>query len=79
MMLARKWDRICLRVHSDRTDKAGRIIASKDNIFDHIAADEREESLFSDLAGLRQYLLLVEAEMMSRDSVVLQRPPDDRA
>lgn len=66
MMLARKWDRITLRVSADLLGDNGALCASKDNIFEHIAADDRNEDLLSDIAGLRQYLILVEAEMIVR-------------
>jgi len=55
MMLARKWDRLEVRLQKVGYD-----------IFRGIASDERREGLIDDIRDLRRYLLLVEAEMRAR-------------
>lgn len=71
MMLARKWDRIELRVGKVGVEQPpGAIakIASAWDIFAHIEADDRSEGLIDDVRDLRRYLLLVEAEMRARNA-----------
>lgn len=55
MMLARKWDRMEMRLKKIGYD-----------IFKGIATDERGEGLIDDVRDLRRYLMLVEAEMRAR-------------
>ena len=69
MMLARKWDRIEQRVsRSFRTPvQLGEPRdVTKWDIFAHLECDKREESLIDDIRDLRNYLLLVEEEMMEK-------------
>jgi hypothetical protein len=79
MMLARKWDRLERQVqqplvHPDAIlEKVGDVIKNDPekivppyDIFAHIASDNRAEGVIDDIRDLRRYLLLVEAEMMSR-------------
>jgi hypothetical protein len=74
MMLARKWDRLKQRVVTRIDAAEGVRGASRDNVFEHIAADGRSESVIDDIRGLRQYLLLVEGEMVARGSVEIATP-----
>jgi hypothetical protein len=60
MMLARKWDRLEQFVQN----------RSGWDIFLAISSDQRDEGVIDDIRDLRQYLLLVETEMMTR----LKRP-----
>ena len=53
MMLARKWDRLEEQVKRDGYD-----------IFASCANDTRPEGILDDIADLRRYLLLVEAQVM---------------
>lgn len=53
MMLARKWDRLEEQVKLERYD-----------VFAAVALDHREEGLLDDIADLRRYLILVEAEII---------------
>jgi hypothetical protein len=69
MMLARKWDRLKERVVARLDAAQGAAGASRDNVFEHIEADHRAESVIDDIRGLRQYLLLVEGEMVARGDV----------
>ena len=79
MMFARKWDRILQRV-ATRIDAAeGTPGASRDNVFEHLLADRRTEGVIDDIRGLRQYLLLVEAEMAARGAVEIGTARDNRA
>ncbi len=55
MMLARKWDRLEVAVRGHGWD-----------IFKAISADTRDEGVLDDIRDLRQYLILVEAEMRCR-------------
>lgn len=55
MMLARKWDRLEPQVKKHGWD-----------VFKAIAKDNRAEGVIDDVRDLRRYLLLVEAEMISR-------------
>lgn len=78
MMLARKWDRIENRVRqADASFQMdGGRTPSKYDIFEHIEADGREEGLLDDIRDLRNYLLLVEEEMMHRgvlEDVLVER------
>jgi hypothetical protein len=78
MMFARKWDRIKQRV-ATRIDAApGAPGASRENVFEHLAADRRTEGVIEDIRGLRQYLLLVEAEMAARGAVEIGTARDNR-
>lgn len=66
MMLARKWDRLetlMENVHSY-------------DIFSGVDADAsgRDGSVLAELRDLRQYLLLVESEMVARKRVTIQNP-----
>jgi hypothetical protein len=77
MMFARKWDRIMQRV-ATRIEAANGIPgASRDNVFEHLAADRRSEGVIDDIRGLRQYLLLVEAEMVARGEVEIGTARDN--
>ena len=64
MMLARKWDRL-ENILSGQVDKY--------DIFEAIEADPlgSDGSVLAEVRDLRQYLLLVEAEMMARKKVEL--------
>ena len=64
MMLARKWDRLEHQVSHERIGQGERAIAW--DIFSHLEMDKRKEGLIDDLRDLRNYLLLVEEEMMER-------------
>jgi hypothetical protein len=64
MMLARKWDRIENIVEANNWDILG---AGVQNIGD----------VLDDIADLRRYLLLVEAEVLSRTEVKLAGPTVD--
>jgi len=70
MMLARKWDRIETAVEQVDIIAAvrpeNRAIISQYDIFAHIEQDDRDEGLLDDIRDLRQYLMLVEAEMRAR-------------
>ena len=63
MMLARKWDRIETALE---IKDLGEIVGYKD-IFIEALSDERLEDLVDDIADLRRYLLLVQAEIESRE------------
>jgi len=78
MMLARKWDRIVQRVTTRIESKDGVPGASRDNVFEHLTADRRAEGTIDDIRGLRQYLLLVEAEMAARGEVEIGTARDNR-
>jgi hypothetical protein len=78
MMLARKWDRIAQRVTTRIEAKDGVPAASRDNVFEHLKADRRAEGVIDDISGLRQYLLLVEAEMAARGEVEIGTARDNR-
>lgn len=72
MIFARKWDRIKQRVTTALPN------AARDNILEHIAADTRAEPILDDIRDLRQFLLLVEAEMAARGVVQVGTARDDR-
>lgn len=55
MMLARKFDRLQIRVEKLNWD-----------IFEAIISDQRSEGIIDDVVDLRRYLMLVEAEMRAR-------------
>lgn len=55
MMLARKWDRLEVAVEGYDWD-----------IFEAMRKDTRSEGILDDIRDLRQYLMLVEAEMRAR-------------
>jgi hypothetical protein len=78
MMFARKWDRIAQRVTTRIEASDGAPGASRDNVFEHLKADRRAEGLIDDIRGLRQYLLLVEAEMAARGEVEIGTARDNR-
>jgi hypothetical protein len=78
MMLARKWDRILQRVATHVEASSDTPGATRDNVFEHLSADRRTESVIDDIRGLRQYLLLVEAEMAARGVVEIGTARDDR-
>lgn len=61
MMLARKWDRLEEQVQRDGYD-----------IFASCAHDMRSEGILDDIADLRRYLLLVEAQVIQNSSAELQ-------
>lgn len=75
MMLARKWDRLENQLKRDDapTSADGARAPAKYDIFEHIEADPRAESVIDDIRDLRRYLLLVETEMIARG--VIQIPP----
>lgn len=78
MMFARKWDRIMMRVHTRVEGTEETDGAALDNIFEHIVADRRSEGVLCDIRDLRQYLLLVEAEMIARRKVRAGTARDNR-
>jgi hypothetical protein len=78
MMFARKWDRIMQRVVTRIDAAEGAPGAARDNVFEHLAADRRAEGVIDDIRGLRQYLLLVEAEMAARGAVEIGTARDNR-
>jgi hypothetical protein len=78
MMLARKWDRIEQRITRRIEPAAGAPGASRDNIFEHIAADRRAEGVLDDIGDLRRFLLLLEAEMAARGKVKIGTARDNR-
>lgn len=66
MMLARKWDRLELRVKQrmlPKPVKEGFEYVDPYDIFAHILADPRGEGVIDDVRDLRRYLMLVEAEL----------------
>ena len=68
MMLARKWDRLEQRVcQLGLTTGVIGIASIKWDIFLHLELDKREEGLIDDIRDLRNYLLLVEEEMMEQE------------
>lgn len=73
MMLCRKWDR--LETQLSRSDAPfcmdGGRSPSKYDIFEHVEADPRAESVLDDIRDLRRYLGLVEAELVARGVVTL--------
>ena len=79
MMFARKWDRIQQRVVTRIEPAEGAPGAARDNVLDHIVADRRTEGVMADIRDLRQYLLLVEAEMIARGVVAAAMQGDDPA
>jgi len=73
MMLARKWDRLETAMECDRpkvTMSSGTVIPALDryDIIGRAVADSREEGILDDIADLRRYLLLVEAEIRTQIS-----------
>jgi len=78
MRFARKWDRINNRVatHIDASEATPG--AMRENVFEHIIADRRAEGVIDDIRGLRQYLMLVEAEMAARGEVEIGTARDNR-
>jgi hypothetical protein len=78
MIFARKWDRIKMRVSTELEPQDGLPGAGRDNILEHIAADHRSEPVLDDVRDLRQFLLLVEAEMAARGVVQVGTARDDR-
>lgn len=78
MIFARKWDRIKMRVTTELEPQDGLPGAGRDNILEHIAADRRSEPVLDDVRDLRQFLLLVEAEMAARGVVQVGTARDDR-
>lgn len=69
MIFARKWDRIKARVSTNIPATTDAPAATAENVLEHIAADRRVEPLLSDVRDLRQYLMLVEAEMAAQGAV----------
>lgn len=78
MIFARKWDRIKARVTQSIPATADTPAATAENILEHIPADRRVEPLLSDIRDLRQYLMLVEAEMAARGAVQVGTARDNR-
>jgi len=69
MMLARKWDRIeeFVRQYERLRERSPeRAVGIEWDIFAHITFDTRPEGIMDDIRDLRNYLLLVEEEMMER-------------
>lgn len=72
MMLARKWDRLEIRLRRiagtlNRSRKSRpNVDFGAYDIFGHIALDTRAEGVIDDIRDLRRYLMLVEAEMRAR-------------
>ena len=68
MNLGRKWDRLEQRVRRGDAPYAmdGGRSPTKWDIFEHLEADQRPEGLIDDMRDLRNYLLLVEEEMMEQ-------------
>ena len=78
MVFARKWDRIERRVATQVGAAEGAPGATRDNIFEHIAADRRAEGVLDDIRDLRRYLMLVEAEMAARGALQIGTARDNR-
>lgn len=78
LMLARKWDRLEKRVTSALPPHADAPGASQNNIFEHIEADRRDEPVLDDIADLRRFFLLVEAEMAARGAIAIGSARDNR-
>lgn len=69
MMLARKWDRI-----EQAMVKANGL--PKYDIYLRTARDQRPEGLIDDVRDLRRYLLLLEAELLARETKHASLPKD---
>lgn len=78
MIFARKWDRIKARVSQNIPATANTPAASAENVLEHIPPDRRVEPLLGDIRDLRQYLILVEAEMAARGAVEVGTARDNR-
>lgn len=87
MMLARKWDRLENALNPERVpgDQREAPIAARAmkpvpafDIFAGTAADPRGEGLIDDIRDLRRYLMLVEAELLSR-GVQLGKSRDNKS
>ena len=78
MIFARKWDRIKARVSVSVPASGDAPGAAAENVLEHIAADRRVEPLLGDIRDLRQYLMLVEAEMAARGAVQVGTARDNR-
>lgn len=63
MMLARKWDRLEKQVNESNYD-----------IFHAAQKDNRAEGILDDIQDLRRYLMLVEAELIRKDTTDDQDP-----
>ena len=63
MMLARKWDRLEKQVNENDYD-----------IFQAAQKDNRAEGILDDIQDLRRYLMLVEAELIRKDTTNDQDP-----
>jgi len=70
MMLARKWDRIEQAICEEKLG------LPKYDIYARTAADDRPEGLIDDIRDLRRYLILVEAELLSRGQLAGHLPKD---
>ena len=71
MMLARKWDRIENAMTSEHAitiedNEVWRPYLQQYDIFARTEEDNRPEGIIDDIQDLRRYLMLVEAEMISR-------------
>lgn len=74
MMLARKWDRLQNAV----SKPLPLFNCERYDIFQHIAKDKRAEGILDDIRDLRNYLFLVEEEMMARgviDDITWKKDP----
>lgn len=67
MMLARKWDRLERFTTTQSTPY---------DIFSAVESDSRPEGIIDDIRDLRRYLLLVEAELLSRGTCPALLPKD---
>ena len=74
MMLARKWDRLEMRLSKDIKGGA-KGNASPYDIFAHVLADQRPEGVIDDIRDLRRYLILVEAELASSYGLKIKELP----
>lgn len=77
MIFARKWDRIKQRVTTEIAPAEGQPGAARENLLEQIAADRRSEPILDDIRDLRQFLVLVEAEMAARGVVRIGTARDD--
>lgn len=78
MMMARKWDRIEGILSMDHTNPKQ---VGQYDVFAHIKADPlgADGTVLAEVRDLRRYLLLIEAEMMSRGIVGVPRLPQVEA
>ena len=68
MMLARKWDRFETRVQQALPPLPEHPEIFPFDVFSHMEADTRDEGIIDDIRDLRRYLMLIEAEIRSRNA-----------